>query len=320
LPLSARYASPVSRTGQSIFISHASVDGDSVQSLVDLVKRMAPSSDDVFCTSTPGFGVPAGVEFTHHIKELLRSSYLIIHFITPAFLRSDFCMMELGASWVQGKAFPVLAPPLTVADFESGPLRSIQLFMLSPDGLDQLRDRIVTAGGGIAPTAGWAAQRDRAIREIQGTLAKHRTVTRLAAVGARGRNIETWAMDASGQITHSWWPRDDGKERWNKPYVFTAPAGMVDIAVASRGPKHSEVFALDRHGTLWHRWWQQQSWSGWSSFDGRVSPPITACSFDDGHLEVFAVQPGTNTVIHRWSWSHGNWSDWLPLDEGLQPE
>src|SRR5215831_453898 len=145
-------------------------------------------------------------------------------------------------------------------------------------------------------------------------------VNRLAAVGVREHHLEIWALNAKGQITHSWWPRDDGKEFWNKPYDFGAPAGIADVAAASRDPDHCGVFALDSRGMLWHRWWSPSGWSGWEILHSQpIAPPLTACSFVDGHIEVFAVDPATNLVIHSWSRQPGRWEAWIPLDEGIEP-
>src|SRR5262245_18208439 len=95
-----------------VFESHASHDKEAVDLLVDLLDGPV----EVFCTSSPGFDIPAGVGFFHHIEMLLRRSSLIVELVTPAFLESEFCKLELGAAWAQGKAFPVLAPPLTPED------------------------------------------------------------------------------------------------------------------------------------------------------------------------------------------------------------
>lgn len=144
-------------------------------------------------------------------------------------------------------------------------------------------------------------------------------IVRLAALGVRGHHLEIWALNAEGRISHSWWPRDGGDEIWNKPYDFHAPSGIVDLAAASRGPEHGEVFAVDDHGTLWHRWWWPYSWSEWHQFDGRVMPPLAACSYADGHIEIFARHPTEDSMIHAYSWEAGKWSGWVPLDEGIEP-
>lgn len=308
---------------RTVFISHAACDRKAVDLLTEWVLGVGGGRIDVFCTSTPGSGIPAGAGFFQYIKDVLKRSELVIHFISPAFLRSEFCMLELGAAWAQDKSFPLLMPPLTIEDMRNSALTSIQLIPLnSGDGLDQLRDRISNLFELSVPTAGWTGRRDRTVRNILEALGKPTAplISRLASAGSRGHHLEIWALNAEGRVSHSWWPDDDGVKAWNIPYDFHAPSGIVDLAAVSRGPDHCEVFAVDNHGVLWHRWWSPGQWSGWFAFDGqRVAPPLSACSFTDGHIEVFALDPATNMVIHQWSWQPGQWDGWAPLSEGLEP-
>jgi Predicted nucleotide-binding protein containing TIR-like domain len=145
-------------------------------------------------------------------------------------------------------------------------------------------------------------------------------VSRLAAVGIREHHIEAWALRADGRVSRSWWPNDDGEELWNEPQDFPVPGGIIDLVVGTRGPGHADVFALDNREVLWHsRWNPEQEWSGWHRFHSRgIAPPVTTCSFWDGHLEVFAVDASSGAVIHRWSNEPDKWTDdWITLDEGL---
>jgi len=304
-----------------VFISHASSDRKAVDVLIDFINGIGSGAVDVFCTSSPGFDVPAGTGFFQYIQELLQRSALIINFITPAFLRSDFCMLELGAASAQGKSFPMLAPPLTIKDLQGSPLASLQLATVtSADGLDKLRDHLNDLLGMRARTAGWADRRDRTIRYLKEALDDSNPTPsqRLAAVGVRDDHIELWSLNTEGLVTHTWWPRDDGASFWNKPYDFEAPGGVVDLAVGSRGPGHAEVFAVDTNDRLWHRWWDASGWSGWHVFRGNsISPPIAACSRRDGHIEIFALDAATSSVIHSWSDEPGIWSGWTAMDEGV---
>jgi hypothetical protein len=142
-----------------------------------------------------------------------------------------------------------------------------------------------------------------------------RLVTRLTSVGVRKHHLEVWALNAEGRVSHAWWPDDDGARVWNKPFDFNAPSGIVDITAASRGPDHCELFAIDGDLMLWRRPWRPGRWSGWEPFNGqRVAPPLSSCSYEDGHIEIFALDPDTNAVIHAWSWEAGQWEGWEPID------
>jgi hypothetical protein len=262
------------------------------------------------------------VGFFQYIEQLLRRSVIIIHFITPAFLRSEFCMLEVGAAWAQRKSFPILAPTVTVESLRDSPLASLQLTTLtSGDGLDKLNDELSHRLGLTMRASGWAPRRDRTIRRIEEALKESRSsyVARLAAVGVRDHHFELWSLGTDGRASHTWWPRDDGAEQWNEPYDFPVPGRIVDLAASSRGPGHAEVFVVDNRGMLWHRWWTQESrWSGWHIFHSpKVAPPICACSRMDGHIEVFVLDDSSNSVIHRWSYAPGEWSEWSRLDEAI---
>jgi hypothetical protein len=306
----------------TIFISHAASDKKAVDLLVDWVSGITSGVADVFCTSSPGYDIPAGAGFFQHIEVLLDRSSLVIHFVSPAFLSSDFCMLELGAAWAQRKSFLLLAPPLTVKDMNNTALSSLQLVTLaSGDGLDKLRDRLSDLLGLSARIAGWIERRDRVIGSIYEALGKPAgpPITRMTSVGVREHHLEAWALHTDGQISHSWWPNDNGASTWNKPHNFSTPGRIADLAAASRGPGHCETFAVDDRGTLWHRWWSPSGWSGWDEFPGqRIAPPLSACSLRDGHIEVFALDPTTHAVIHTWSDEPHSWHDWIPLDEGLE--
>jgi hypothetical protein len=287
--------------------------------LVDLLSEIGAGGLRVFCTSTPGFDVPPGAEFVTYIKDILSRSELVVNFITPAFLQSDFCMLELGAAWAQGKAFPILAPSLTPDDMRASPLASLQL-PTPGDGLDKLRDRVSNLLNVPAPTAGWADRRSRALGYIEAALDRSvpRQINRLAALGVRGHHLEIWALRSEGTISHSWWHDDGG--HWRSARDFSAPSGAVDIAVSSRGPEHAEVFIVDDSGALWHKWWSpEQSWSpGWSKFADDVAGPLTACSYEDGHIEIFAIRKSTGSIVHWWSLEAGRWSDSATFYAGLE--
>lgn len=308
-----------------IFISHAHRDKAAVDPLIDLLSDISGRRLEIFCSSSPGFDVPPGKEFFAYIGNILKSSAFVVHFITPAFLHSDFCMLELGAAWAEGKAFPMLAPPLTPDDIalRGGPLVSMQLpTLVSGDVLDKLRDMVSQLVEYTTPTAGWVSRRDRTVGYILGALERSNSwqISRLAAVGTRGDRLEIWALDGNGRINHSWWPSDDNQDtHWSRVYDFSAPSGGVDIAVGSRGPNHTEVFVVDNRGSLWHRWWSPEyNWSGWRKFDDDVAGPLTACSFQDDHIEIFAIRKSSGSVIHIWSNEPGVWSNWTPFDFDIQ--
>jgi hypothetical protein len=139
-------------------------------------------------------------------------------------------------------------------------------------------------------------------------------LSRLTAVGVRGKWLDAWALREDGKLSHSWWPRADGEQTWSEPEDFAAPGATVDIAAASRGPGHAEIFAVDRTGNLWHRWWLQgEGWVIWQRFTSGVASPVAACSFADGQIQVFVTDPETNEVKYSSSSVPATWDPWKVL-------
>ena len=137
-------------------------------------------------------------------------------------------------------------------------------------------------------------------------------------MGVRGKWLDAWTLRADGKLRHSFWPREDGERTWNEWEDFAAPVGTVDVAAASRGPRHAVVFAVDRNGDLRYRSWDpNQGWEpNWQRFPltGCVAPPLAACSLKDGDLRVFATDPETDEVMYSTSSVPASWDAWERLN------
>jgi hypothetical protein len=99
----------------SLFLSHASTDQPLADAFLEMVQQaigLAP--DDIFYSSGKGTGVPAGAEFSSHIRDRLRAAPVVVALISPAFRASEFCLAELGAVWAGARSkdfFPLAVPP-----------------------------------------------------------------------------------------------------------------------------------------------------------------------------------------------------------------
>lgn len=102
----------VSKT--EIFLSHAKADENLIERFeIFLSRATSTQSSNIFCTSLEGQGVPKGKNFVDHIRSKVAEAKVVIAFITPNYLRSPFCMAELGAVWALGRDhFPIVVPPL----------------------------------------------------------------------------------------------------------------------------------------------------------------------------------------------------------------
>jgi len=288
-----------------------------VDRLIDLLQIGIGIGDpQLFCSNTPGLDIPAGRGFMDYIKQMLHEALFTIHLITPSFLESKYCLLELGAAWGEGKCFPLIVPPLSLERLQLGPLGGMQLKRLDSRGLDSLRDALTNVLELKPPVARWNSRRDEFLKSLALVPSHSQPFTHLTTLGVRGHHLEAWKLTDDGSIYHMWWPIDEDHSRWSEWHEFDAPTNAISIAATSAGPKHATVFVLDDHGRVWHRWWQEGSgWGGWHRFGGIVRGPISAASYHDGHLEIFACSPSGSGVAHRWLMAEtGEWSDWNVME------
>lgn len=159
---------------RDIFISHAVKDKLLADALVDLLQLGTNvNSDNVFCSSLEGLGIPSGANFVSHIKQEIQTPKVVIALISPNYLASQFCLCELGATWAMShQMFPLLVPPLSYADVQ-GVMTGVQLTRVDyKDGLNQFRDQLQAALGiKGTPTARWEKKRDQFLIDLMAILA-----------------------------------------------------------------------------------------------------------------------------------------------------
>ena len=97
-----------------IFISHAVADKDLADKFVAFLKEaIGVPAQSIFCSSIDGQYIPLGVDFNDYMKEQIQKPKLVILLMTPRYMESWFCLMELGATWAQSlKALPIVVPPV----------------------------------------------------------------------------------------------------------------------------------------------------------------------------------------------------------------
>ncbi|MBS5062168.1 MAG: toll/interleukin-1 receptor domain-containing protein [Hungatella hathewayi] len=120
-----------------VFISHAAKDSELIDAFYNFLHDGMGISD-IFCSSKKG-SLGIGEDFINRIREELRGCEAVIFLITPEYLKSPFCLIEMGAAWALGKYVkPVLVPPLTFGDL-CKPLERTQAVMINDlEGLDTL--------------------------------------------------------------------------------------------------------------------------------------------------------------------------------------
>lgn len=127
-----------------IFISHSSRDEKLIRILLDFLQMgMGISREEIFCTSYPD-ELPTGNPFIEIIRREMRNCEAAFLVITDNFIKSPFCLTELGAAWGLGKRiYPLLL--VSLDKVENTPLKGLQVRYLDDKNdvsavYDELRD------------------------------------------------------------------------------------------------------------------------------------------------------------------------------------
>jgi hypothetical protein len=159
---------------ERVFISHASADEPLIDAFVDLLHiGLNLRQENIFCTSLEGTGIPRGSNFVSFIRKSFKGAQFVIMVITPAYYESAFCLCELGATWILGSdAMPLLVPPLEFDDLRAV-LVGVQAGHINDKrALNELRDRLVSAGIASGATHKWETKRDTFIKVFPKLAAK----------------------------------------------------------------------------------------------------------------------------------------------------
>lgn len=102
----------------AIFLSHAVADTKLAKLLTDFLKEaIGVPHDQIFCSSVEGHGVPITEDFNKYMKEKIQQPELVFLLMTPSYMESAFCLMELGAAWAKShKTLPIVVPPIAFGE------------------------------------------------------------------------------------------------------------------------------------------------------------------------------------------------------------
>ena len=145
------YDSPTQTRQKLIFISHSTKDSEYVASLVDLLRKIGFTDEDVFCSSYPGYGIPLGKNIYEFLKSCFKDYELFVLFVISKdnYYSSPASLNEMGAAWVQGaKSIPILLPGMSPAQLRGvvGP-DSLALCLDSDNArydLNSLKERLAS--------------------------------------------------------------------------------------------------------------------------------------------------------------------------------
>ena len=84
---------------KNIFISHYSENKEIAQQFSAFLAGLGFSRENIFCSSIIGQGIQGNEELNKKISESIKKSKAIIFLISDDFLKSSYCMEELGVGW-----------------------------------------------------------------------------------------------------------------------------------------------------------------------------------------------------------------------------
>jgi len=118
-----------------VFVSHADADKQFALPFVDLLKNGIGISD-VFCSSSKG-AIPNGQFFVQHILSELLQAGCTISLLSPNYLKSQFCIAELGSAVVAQFKGLALFNSFTIPPTRFGDLGGM-LFGVQSEHLDEI--------------------------------------------------------------------------------------------------------------------------------------------------------------------------------------
>jgi hypothetical protein len=168
-------ANDMNQKRTKIFISHSSKDQSYVSRIVDFLENIGLRSEQLFCSSVPGYNIPLNEDIFDYLKKQFQDFNLhVIFILSKNYYESVACMNEMGAAWVlQNKYTTVLLPGFDFHEIKGSiNPRQIALKLDSDkieikEKLDQLKDVLINEFG-LEPLQGvrWESKRDSFISSI----------------------------------------------------------------------------------------------------------------------------------------------------------
>ena len=136
---------------KKIFISHATKDCEYAKQLVNLLVHMGiRETDQIFCSSIGGTGIPLREHIYNHIKqEFQQFDIYVIMLLSENYYNSPACLNEMGATWILDLPdMPILLPGFSFSRIEGAEDNRRIAIKLDADDISEklleFRDTITT--------------------------------------------------------------------------------------------------------------------------------------------------------------------------------
>lgn len=128
-----------------IFISHNEKDKGIASKLVKLISDIGVkrSSENIFCSSYPGLGVPVGKTIPQYIREEINGNVIVLMLFSENYYSSAASLCEMGAVWVNSKeSIPVIIPPFNFEGIKGFVENNSGVYLTNKQHLNEFRNTI----------------------------------------------------------------------------------------------------------------------------------------------------------------------------------
>jgi len=113
----------VPKKKSNVFISHSSANKEIAEQLCVFLTQIGVKQKHIFCSSIIGNGVDNGEKLGDAIQKAIGKSSLIVFLLSSDFIRSSYCMEELGIGWYlsqrkEAKCYYLILPDLELAELQ----------------------------------------------------------------------------------------------------------------------------------------------------------------------------------------------------------
>lgn len=143
-----------------LFISHATEDLAVATLFRDALLNAGVREEHIFYSGDRSTGVPTGTDIRSYLLAELRSPGLVVELLSPSFVNSSWCLLEVGAAWgLEKPTYPIVVPPLTVQEAASV-VGDVQMGGLDTDQhvravFDELHERLASDLDIVVKATSW---------------------------------------------------------------------------------------------------------------------------------------------------------------------
>lgn len=129
---------------KNLFISHSSKNAVIAHHFINFLEQIGLKRNNIFCSSSISQGAKNGEDLNVSIGKAIKKSNLIFYLISRDFMKSSYCIEELGVGWYLSqecnkKCFYIILPDVQLSDVVGFVNDKVQKFtIINPLQIDSL--------------------------------------------------------------------------------------------------------------------------------------------------------------------------------------